>query len=253
MTIAITRAVSGSLARCELTHLPRQSIDVEKARQQHAAYEAVLRNLGVGIVRVPLQDDMPDAVFVEDTAVVVDEGAVMTRPGAASRRGEVAGVAEALRPYRDLAWIVEPGTVDGGDVLRIGKRVYVGRTGRTNAAGIEQLSQLLRRWGYEVTGVEVRGCLHLKSAATQVGRELALMNPVWVDKGVFRGVEFVEVDSREPNGANGLWVREQVVYPAGFPRTRERLEGRGVRVVTVDNRELAKAEGAMTCCSVIVD
>ena len=253
MFMAITRAVSESLGRCELTHLERLPIDVARAGAQHAAYEEALRGLGAQVVRARVEPEMPDAVFVEDTAMVVDEGAVMLRPGAESRRGETAGVAEVLGKYRKLVWMVEEGTVDGGDVLRVGKKVYVGRTTRTNAAGIERLREVLGRWGYEVVGVEVRGCLHLKSAATQVGAGLLLINPTWVAKASFEGMEFVEVDAGEAYGANVLWVGGGVIYPEHFPRTRARLEKRGIHVIPVPCDELAKAEGAVTCCSILFE
>jgi dimethylargininase len=183
--------------------------------------------------------------------VVVEEVGVMMRPGARSRRGEVAGVAEVLREYRGLVWVEEPGTVDGGDVLVVGRRVYVGRSSRTNSEGILQLEKMLGRFGYAVMGVEVKGCLHLKSAATCVAEGVVLVNPAWVDAGVFAGMERVAVDAREAWGANALRVGEAVLFPAHFPRTGERLRGRGVRVVEVACDELAKAEGALTCCSLV--
>src|ERR1051325_7869892 len=139
MLTAITRPVSPSLGNCELTHLPRANIDVDLAVRQHAAYEQALLALGAQVVTVAAAPDLPDAVFVEDTAVVVAETAVMARPSAASRRTEVAGVAEVLSKYRRLQWIKEPGTLDGGDVLQVGRRVYVGRSSRTNRVGFEQL------------------------------------------------------------------------------------------------------------------
>jgi dimethylargininase len=250
--IAITRAVSEAVGRCELTHLRREVIDVGKAREQHEAYEGALRGLGVEVIRAKEEPDMPDAVFVEDTAVVIDEGAIMTCPGAESRRREVTSVASVLIRLGWLQWIDTPATLDGGDVLRVGKTLYVGQTRRTNAAGLEQLAAIVGVWGYKVVGVTVQGCLHLKSAVTLVGDGLFLINPAWVDKAVFVGGDFVEVAAGEEYGANGLLVAGHVLYATQFPRTRERLEARGVRVVGVDNSELAKAEGAMTCCCLLV-
>jgi len=130
--------------------------------------------------------------------------------------------------------------------------VYVGKTTRTNAEGIAQLQRVLGKWGYDVVGVEVRGCLHLKSAATLVGPGLVLMNPAWVERRVFGDMDFVETAAGEDHGANGLLVNGHVLYGAQYPITRERLERRGVKVVAVDGSELAKAEGAVTCCCVLV-
>jgi dimethylargininase len=252
MLTAITRAVSSSLAHCQLTHLPRQTIDLEKARRQHAAYEDALRQLGVQVVRVRDEPDMPDAVFVEDTAVVADELAIMSYPGAASRRGEVAGVADVLARYRQLAWIEPPGTLDGGDVLRLGKRLYVGLSSRSNHAGIEQLRRHVAAWNYDVRAVEVHGCLHLKSAVTQVADGLLLINPAWIRKNDLAEFEFIEVAAEEPYAANALLIDGRVVYGMQFPRTRDRLQRHGISVVCLDATELAKAEGAMTCCCVLV-
>ena len=253
MLIAITRGVSLSIGRCELTHLPREPIDLERARAQHRRYEEALASLGCEIHRLPAEPTMPDSVFVEDTAVVLDELAIITRPGAASRRPETAAVAEALRPYRRLFRIEPPGTLDGGDVLRIGKMVFVGLSRRTDRAGIEQLRDLLDPFGYAVKGVRVKGCLHLKSAVTQVAEETLLINPAWVNAGAFGAMELIEVDPSEPFAANALLVGETAVYPAAYPRTVERLGAHGIRVRIIDISELAKAEGGVTCCSLIFD
>jgi dimethylargininase len=253
MLMAITRAVSESLGRCELTHLAREPIDIDRARAQHAAYEAALRSMGVGILQVQPAPDSPDAVFVEDTAVVIDEAAVMTRPGARSRWHETAGVAEVLARYRELKSIGGEGRLDGGDVLRLGRAFFVGRSSRTNEEGIRQLREFLGRWGYTVESMEITGCLHLKSAVTQVAEAILLVNPAWLPQGAFAGMERIEVDPAERYGANALWVRDRVIYPAHFPRTRERLERRGIGVVEAPCDELAKAEGALTCCSILFE
>jgi len=249
---ALTRPVSPRFDRCELTHLDRQPIDVERARRQHRAYENALRGCGVAVHRLPEGPDLPDSVFVEDTAVVVDEIAVVARPGAVSRRPEVAAVAAALATWRPLAWIEAPATLDGGDVLRVGRRVWVGRSSRTDVLGLEQLAAALGPHGYEVRGVEVEGCLHLKSAVTAVGEDVLLANPAWVDTSAFDGLEVIPVDPAEPTGANALWTGSRVVYAAAFPRTARRLESHGLELETVEVDELAKAEGAVTCCSILV-
>jgi dimethylargininase len=251
MLIALTREVAPSLARCELTHPARTPIDVGLAARQHEAYEAALREAGCTVVRANPEPDLPDSVFVEDTAVVFDEVAVVTRPGAASRRRETESTTLALRPHRRIVAIEDPGTLDGGDVLVAGKVVYVGVGARSNAEGLRQFERLLAPHGYRVRGVEVTGCLHLKSAATLVSASSVLVNPAWVDPRVFAFLDVVPIDPGEPSAANALLIRDRIVYSPAYPRTRAVLERRGSVVVPVDLGELAKAEGALTCCSLV--
>lgn len=251
MLVALTRAVPPSLARCELTHLQRTPIDLALAEAQHARYEQALAALGCEVRRLPPEPDMPDSVFVEDTAVVLDEVAVLTLPGAESRRGETASVAEALRPHRPLLRIEAPGTLDGGDVLVLGRRVLVGLSGRSNAEAVRQLANLLEPFGYSVEGVAVAGCLHLKTAATRVAEGTVLLNPRWVDPSLFHDLERVEVHPDEPMAGNALLVGAGVLYPTAYPRTGERLDRVGIELTQVDAGEVAKAEGALTCCSLL--
>ncbi len=251
MRLAITREVSPALTRCELTHVARQPIDPERAREQHHHFERCLTGLGCAVLRLPPEPDLPDSVFVEDAAVVLDEIAILTRPGAASRRPEVPSIAAALRPYRKLAAIEAPATLDGGDVLVLGKTIFVGLSSRTDARGVDGLRSISSPFGYEVRPVSLSGCLHLKSAVTGVSDDAVLIHPGWADPDAFAAYDRVEIDPSEPFAANALVVAETVVYPAAFPRTLRRLEERGLRVVTVDVSELAKAEGAVTCCSLL--
>ena len=251
MLLALTRDLSPAIGRCELTHLERAPIDLPLARAQHAAYEACLASAGCRVERLAAGPEMPDSVFIEDTAVVFDEVAILTRPGAVSRRMETAAVADALRPHRPLFHVEAPGTVDGGDVLVVGRACFVGRSSRTNDAGIAQMRGVLAPYGYEVTTIEVRGCLHLKSAATAVGDDLLLMNSAWLPLAPFRALDRIDVHADEPSAANALRVGGWVIYPTSFPRTLERLERRGLLVLTVDASEVAKAEGAVTCCSLV--
>jgi dimethylargininase len=248
---AITRKVGPSLCECELTHMARTPIDLDRAAEQHLKYERTLAGLGCDVVSLPAESDLPDSVFVEDTAVVLGNLAVITRPGAESRRAETASVANALAPYRELVSIEEPGTLDGGDVLTVGARVYVGLSGRSNEAGARQLRAHLMPRGYMVEAVPVRNCLHLKSAATFVSACLILVNPDFVDVTAFRDMNFVHVDPSEPLAANALRVGGDVVFPEAYPRTLEKLLARHVRVTLVDVSELAKAEGGVTCCSLV--
>ena len=248
---AITREVSPALARCELSHIPRTPIDAERAGRQHHDYLRALETLGCRLVILPAEPALPDSVFVEDVAIVLDEVAIMTRPGALSRRAEVASVATALGSHRSLLTIEAPGTLDGGDVLRTGRTLYVGQSARSNADGIGQLRELLAGFGYAVHGVPTLGCLHLKSAVTQVADDTLLLQPKWVDRELFSDFRVVEVDPAEPHAANVLRVGNALVMPAGFPRTQQRLVDAGFEVIAVDVSELQKAEGAVTCCSLV--
>lgn len=251
--IAITRAISRALQHCELTHLPRRAIDVALARRQHAAYERALREAGCEVRQLPEEPDHPDSVFVEDTAIVLDEVAVITRPGAESRRGEVESMAATLNAWREIVRIQAPGTLDGGDVLRLDKTLYVGASARSSADGIAQLGRAVAAFGYRVEAVPLRGCLHLKTAVTQVGNARLLLNPAWVDARHFQGWETVSVDPAEPHAANALRVGEAVICPASCPRTADALRKLGIDVLGVDMSETEKAEGGVTCCSLIFD
>jgi dimethylargininase len=249
---ALTREVSPLINDCAFTHRSRTHIDVKLARQQHQVYEECLAALSCKILRLPPAPLLPDSVFVEDTCVVFDELAIIARPGSDKRRAEITAVAETMKNFRDLHFIEAPGTLDGGDVLCLGKSVFVGLSSRTNCSGIGQLRSYLQSLGYIVTPVNLTGCLHLKSAATQIGPNTILVNRSWVDPSVFGDVTEIDIDASEPFAANALLVGDSVVYPSAYPRTRQRLEERGIRTRTVDVSELAKAEGGVTCCSVLI-
>jgi dimethylargininase len=251
--IALTRPVSPSITRCELTHLARIPIDHGIAQAQHREYERALETAGCTLRHLPEEPELPDAVFVEDTAFVLDEVAIIARPGAPTRRLETRSVAAALASYRPLLFIEEPGTLDGGDVLRMGRKVFVGLSARTTADAARQLASLLSPFGYTVHPVEIRGCLHLKTAVTCIDEGLLLINPEWVSADAFPGTSLVTVDEAEPFGANALRIRNAVLYPAELPRTRERLERKGLRVLPVPSSELAKAEGGVTCGSLVFE
>jgi dimethylargininase len=249
--IAITRPVSAAIDRCELTNLERVPIDLEHAIAQHHQYEEALKSLGVEVLALPEQPELPDAVFVEDAAVVLDECAIITRPGADSRKPETESVARALASYRSLHTIQAPGTVDGGDVLVVGKRIWIGQSTRSNRSAIDQMQAFLEPYDYKVRGAPVSGCLHLKSAVTQVAGDILLINPAWVNRTNFPGMKFIEVDSSEPYAANALLVGEALLYQPAYPKTHLRLQAAGIHPILVDLSELAKAEGALTCCSLI--
>ena len=241
--VALTRPVPPSINQCELTHLAREPVDFARAAAQHADYEALLEELGCVVRRLPLCAELPDSVFVEDAAIVTKTIAVITRPGALSRRPETADVAEMLRQYCEVVSIDEPGTLDGGDVLRVGDRWFVGRSARTNDEGIRQLARFI-----PVQAIDFRGCLHLKSAVTAISEEMVILNPEWVEPLW----PHIEVHPDEPFAANVLLLQDTRI--AGeYPRTNERLRKAGLDVRAVAADELAKAEGGVTCCSVIFD
>jgi dimethylargininase len=251
--VALTREIAASLARCELTHLARVPIDVAAARAQHAAYERALAAAGYRVERLSAEADMADSVFIEDIAVVFDNLAIVTRPGAASRRRERTAVAAALEEYRPLRMIDAPGTLDGGDVLVVGARVFVGVSTRTNREAVAQLRRILGPHGYSVCELTVTGCLHLKSAVTAVADDVLLVNPDWLPASAFTGFDLIAVDRAEPMAANALRLTDRIIFPSAYPRTAERLATRGLDIVTVDASELAKAEGAVTCCSLVFE
>jgi len=252
MPIALTRPVPRSIDRCELTHLARAPIDFDRATAQHEDYENMLRALGCVVERIEPADDLPDSVFVEDAVVVLDEIAVLTRSGARSRRGETAGVERAIARYRAIQRMSAPARLDGGDVLRIGRTIYVGISGRTNEEGARQLAAAGAPFGYTVECVGVSGCLHLKSAITTAGEAVVVCNPEWVDARSFRGCEVIPVDRGEPFAGNVLRIGATIVCAAAYPRTADVLRRRGYDVHLVDASELSKAEAGVTCCSVIV-
>ncbi len=251
MYVAITRRVSPAVNRCELTYIPREPIDFNRACAQHDQYEDALRSLGVDVITLDAEADLPDSVFVEDVALVLDECAILTNPGAASRHPEISGVEAALTSYRDIHRIRPPATVDGGDILTSGRTIYVGLTHRSTSEAVTQMRAILEPHDYQIRVVGVTGCLHLKSAVTQVGEDTLLINPAWVSKSDFSGTIIIEVDPSEPNAANAVLVGDTIIYPSAFPKTRDRLESAGIKILTVDADELAKAEGAVTCCSLI--
>jgi dimethylargininase len=251
-SVAITRLPSASLGQCELSFLERQPIDVDRAREQHATYRAALADAGVEVVVLPALDALPDAVFVEDTTIVLDDIAIVAPMGAASRRPETAHMTATLRQYRTVCALTAPATLDGGDVLRLGHTLYVGQTARTNRAALDQLTALIGPRGYRVVGVSLSQCLHLKTACTALGRDRVLINPDWVAPQTFDGVEVITVDPAEPWSANAVAVRDRVVVPASTPLTARRLRGAGMRVVPVDVGEMQKAEGGVTCLSVLL-
>lgn len=251
MLIAITRGVSPAICECELSFIARQPIDLARAREQHHAYEKLLESLGARVISLPAAPDLPDSMFVEDPAIVLDELAVILPLGTESRRREAFALSKALLEHRKLAHVALPGTLEGGDVLRIGRKLFVGLTKRTNSEGIRQLRGILEPLGYEIIPVTVSGCLHLKSAVTLLGGNTLLANRAWFEEAPFAGYHWIDVATEEPHAANALALGGTVIFPASFPRTASRIESRGFHVTRLDISELQKAESGLTCSSLL--
>jgi dimethylargininase len=253
MLTAITRAVSPAIVNCELTFVARQPIDLAKAKTQHRAYQQLLEKCGARVISLPAEPALPDSMFVEDPAIVLQDLAVILPLGTETRRAEGASIAQALSKFRKLAYVELPGTAEGGDILQAGRRVFAGLSSRTNAEGIRQLAAILAPHGYEVISVKVTGCLHLKSAVTYIGRNTLLANRAWFDTKPFSGFEWIDVDPPEAHAANALAIHDTVIFPASFTRTRARIEQAGFHVTPLDISELQKAESGLTCSSLLFD
>jgi dimethylargininase len=246
----LVRAASSRLAEGIVTHIRRAPVDVALARAQHAAYADALAASGWMIRQAPAAEDCPDSVFIEDTVVVCEDLAVLGRPGAPGRRAEVPGVAGIMRSLGlRTAWIQQPGTLDGGDVLQAGHTVYVGRGGRTNGAGIRQLRALLAPLGRTVIAVPLGNVLHLKSAVTALPDGTFLLRPRLVPAGLFPAVRPVE----EEAGCHVVPLSgDRVLIAASAPRTAGLLDDVGFTPVMADISEFEKLEGCVTCLSVLL-
>jgi len=253
MTIAITRTPAASIAKCELTFIDRVAIDYAKAQAQHKAYCEALEACGVKVVRLPAADALPDSVFVEDTAIILDEVAIITPMGIASRRPEPALIEADIAKFRPTVHIDLPATIEGGDVMRLGKAIFVSPSTRTNIAGIEALRALAAPYGYNVTAVTLRDCLHLKSACTALDDHTILVNSAGVDTDLFEGYKLIEVAADEPGAANVVQANGSILLNSQYPKTGEIIEQHGYRVCAVDTSEFTKAEAAMTCMSLIIE
>ncbi|MGH9754642.1 MAG: dimethylarginine dimethylaminohydrolase family protein [Blastocatellia bacterium] len=253
MLTALTRAVSPNLADCELTFLARQNIDVGKAIEQHRGYEECLARLGVRVIRLPAKPDLPDSVFVEDTAIVLDELAVIARPGATSRQAETESVADTLSAFRPLKFIQPPTTIEGGDVMRVDRTLYVGLSARTNPAGIEQLRAIVEPFGYEIKVIEVTGCLHLKTACAYLGGRTMIVNRRWINIQKLTEFDLINVPRYESWAANALAIGATVLTTSGFPKTRALIEERGFKIRVINISELQKAEAGLTCLSLVFE
>ena len=252
--LALTHVPSPSLPRCQLTYVPAAPIDLARAASQHEAYRRALQDCGVEVRVLDVNRDDPDGVFIEDTAVMLDEVAVLGSMGTPARRAELAGVEPVLREYRrDIRRIEPPATLEGGDVLRVGRRLLVGLSCRTNAAGVAVFAEIVRPFGYTVEAVPLRGCLHLKTACTALDEQTLIVNPAWLDvNDLPPGFRHVAVPDDEPWAANVLPIGGSILLAAGQDRTTDLIRRVGFDVRPVDISEFAKAEGGVTCLSILL-
>jgi len=253
MLIAITHTISPKLDQCELSFREREPIDISLAIRQHAAYCEMLRGCGASVIELSANEEYPDSVFVEDNAVVVDEVAIICRMGTESRRGEETAIRVELAKYRKTVQLKAPATLEGGDVLRVGKTIFVGESARTNAAGIKALSEILSPFGYRVIPVRISGCLHLKSACTALDDSTIIANSRWFDAAPFRDYKILPIPGDEPEAANVLRINDVVCLSESFPKTARLVKESGYRVETIDISELLKAESGLTCSSIIFE
>lgn len=253
MLTAITHQPSPNINQCNLTFLPKADIDFDEAARQHKEYCQALEKLGARVIVLNENASMPDSVFVEDTAVVLDEIAIMTEMGATSRKPESDLIAKTLKNFRKVDRIVKPARIDGGDVLRIGKKLFVGNSTRTNKKAVRALHKLVSPFGYEVSKVRVSDCLHLKSGCTALDEKTVLINSEWVDREAFKSFEQIEVPVSEPFAANVLRVGETIFVPSNFKRTIGLVEDLGHKVQPLDISEFQKAEAGPTCMSIILE
>src|SRR5436309_2911355 len=249
--IAITHVPSPKMERCERTCVPRTSIDYWRAARQHEEYCRMLRACGPSVVTLEINRDLPDCAFVEDTAIVLDEVAVLAAMGAESRRAEPTGSELELGKYRKIHRVETPATIEGGDVLCVGRKLLVGVSSRTNRAGVNALEAVVRPYGYEIVLVPVRHCLHLKTACTALPDQSLLVNPAWFDVRDLRGFELVPVPEAEPWAANVALVGNRVCVAADHVESGGVIRKRGFEVHAVDLSEFAKAEGGVTCLSIL--
>jgi dimethylargininase len=250
--LAITHMPSPQMQQCQRTFVAQTTIDYETAVQQHAAYCQLLQKCGANVSTLNVNCEFPDCAFIEDTAIVFDEVAVLASMGTASRRAEPTGIEPELSRYREICRVEPPATIEGGDVLRVARTLLVGLSTRTNHAGVNALEAMVGRFGYRVVTVPVLGCLHLKTACTALPDNRLLVNPSWLDVQALRPFAVLPVPEQEPWAANVLVVGEKVMIATEHVRTAHSISKLGFNVQTVDVSEFAKAEGGITCLSLIL-
>jgi dimethylargininase len=249
---ALTHMPSPAMSECLLTFVGRSAIDHHRAKAQHEAYCRMLGDCGANVRTLDVNCELPDCAFIEDLAVVLDEVTVITRPGTTARRRETARIEPVLCDYRPMERVDAPATLEGGDVLQVGRTLLVGLSSRTNAPGVAALDAVARRFGYDVRAVPVHGCLHLKTACTALPDRRLLINRAWVDVDALHEYELIDVPVSEPWGANVVCIGDRVISAAAHAATTDLICGLGIDVCTVELDEFAKAEGGVTCLSLLV-
>lgn len=251
--LALTHVPSPRMELGQRTYVGRAPIDHVLAAREHRDYCRLLRECGADVRILDVNRELPDCVFIEDTAVVLDEVAVLASMGTESRRAEPAGVEPELRKHREVRRVEQPAMLEGGDVLRVGRTLLVGLSSRTNRAGVAALGEIARPFGYGVVAVPVRGCLHLKTACTALDDRRLLVNPAWLDLHALQGFDLLRVPEEEPWGANVARIGDRVGLSADHVRTAETIRALGFEVRTIDLSEFAKAEGGVTCLSLLLN
>lgn len=250
---ALLRAVPDSVAKGMAREAPAHPLDPVLARIQHERYARLLKDVGLEVQVLPADPRYPDSCFVEDTAVILNGCALLTRPGAPSRRGEMPAVRQALQDAFLLHEIEPPGKLDGGDVLIVGKRVLVGRSSRTNTAGIRQLEELAGGLGYSVRTARIRGALHLKSLVTALTDDILICGERCGIEDALEDFEKIRIPDAEEYAANVLRLpgERRILIPSGAPETARLLHEAAFDVTEIDLSELRKADGALTCLSLL--
>ncbi len=251
MLLGLIHVVSPHLAAGELTYIDREVVDFALAQQQHEQYCQMLVSLGVELITLDVNSSLPDSCFVEDTAIVLDEIAIITSMGTTTRRSEPEGVKQELSKYREIVTIQLPATIEGGDVLRVGKTLFVGISSRTNTLAISELANIVKRFGYIVVAVPVTGCLHLKTACTAILDDVLLLNPAWIDTTPLQGYTLEYVATNEPWAANTIRVGNALCAQTDFPKTLERIQKFRDRVELLNISEFRKVEAGLSCLSIL--
>ena len=253
MAIAFVRRPASSLVHCEVTHVAREKIDLPSAFRQHQEYCQAIQNGGITVESLPPEESFPDGACIEDNAIILPELAVIASMGTASRQSEPALLVSVLSRHRRLVGVSPPATIEGGDVFRIGKTLYVGASSRTNRAGVNALRDVVEPLGYGVALLPIRGCLHLKTACTPLDDDTLLVNPDWLDGDALKTFRLVSIPPEEPFAANVLRLPAGILGNAAYPRTLDLIQAHGYPVTGVELTEFSKAEAGPTCLSLIVD
>lgn len=251
MLIALTHTVSPNIMNGEVTFIDRKAVNYDLAVQQHDIYCQALSDCGAEVKKLSVNLNSPDSCFVEDTAIIFDEVAIITSMGISSRQHESKTIAPELDRYREIIHIELPAIIEGGDVLQIGRRVYVGLSRRTNIQGVHKLAQILKQWDYEIIPVELKNCLHLKTACTAISEEIILLNPQWVEPETFSDYKVLSVPKEEMWAANTIRVGDRILLQHGFPRTLELVSRNHNALEILNISEFSKIEAGLSCLSLI--